>query len=124
MNEKRLIDATALLNHLSVLSRENTDMEFLYRDFMKIVREMPTAQINLDAKLEALHLQDNDVLIVKIDTDSYSVKEIQAIADTINSRVNHSTVFVSKDIDCSVRDKESLIEDLQRVIDRLRGDTN
>lgn len=124
MNEKRLIDATTLLNHLSVLSKENPDMECLYRDFMKIVREMPIEQTNLDAKLEVLNLKDNDVLIVKIDIDSYSVKEIQEIADCIKRRVDCATLFVSKDVDFSVKSKNLTIENLQMCIDRLRGDTN
>lgn len=78
---------------------------------------------NLDANLEVLHLTENDILLVKIDTDSYCPKELQEIAKFFKEHVkDHDVIFVSKDVDVSTKNKESCIAELQAIIDRLRGD--
>lgn len=78
---------------------------------------------NLDAKLEVLHLTEDDILLVKMDTDSYCPKELQEIAKFFKEHVkDHNVIFVHKDIDVSVQNKESCIAELQAIIDRLRGD--
>jgi uncharacterized CHY-type Zn-finger protein len=53
MNETRLIDATALLNHIAVLEKEDEDYFDFYEEMKKIIRKFPTKYVT-DSRNEDL----------------------------------------------------------------------
>lgn len=125
MNEKRLIDANAVIRHFSNLERENEDALFTYEDIKKIIRNFPTDTTNIDAKLYALNPSDSDIIVAVVDIERFSVKEIKQISDVIREKVrNANVIFTTKDIEFTLRDKSELLSELQTIIDQIKQEVH
>lgn len=125
MNEKRLVDANALIRHLANLERENEDTLFTYEEVKRFIRNAPTDTTNLDAKLDVLQPSKNDIIIAEVDMEQFTAYELQSIAKVIDERFRGiSVIFTTKDITFTVKDKSEFISELQKIIDEVRSDTS
>jgi response regulator RpfG family c-di-GMP phosphodiesterase len=125
MNEKRLVDANALIRHLANLERENEDTLFTYEEVKRFIRNAPTDTTNLDAKLDVLQPSKNDIIVAEVDMEQFTAYEIQNIAKVIEERFRDiPVIFTTKDITFTVKDKNEFISELQKIIDKMRSDVS
>ena len=125
MNEKRLVDANALIRHLANLERENEDILFTYEEVKSFIRNTPTDTTNLDAKLDVLHPSKNDIIVAEVAMEQFTAYEIQNIAKVIKERIGDvPVIFTTKDITFTVKEKSEFISELQNIIDEMRGDVS
>lgn len=125
MNEKRLVDANALIRHIANLERENEDTLLTYEGVKRFIRNAPTDTTNLDAKLDVLQPSKNDIIVAEVDMEQFTVYELQNIAKVINERFRDiPVIFTTKDITFTVKDKSEFISELQKIIDKMRSDVS
>jgi len=125
MNKKRLVDANALIRHIANLERENEDTLLTYEEVKRFIRNAPTDTTNLDAKLDVLQPSKNDIIIAEVDMEQFTVYEIQNIAKVIEERFSDiPVIFTTKDITFTVKDKNEVMSELQKIIDKMRSDVS
>lgn len=125
MNEKRLIDANAVIRHFSNLERENEDALFTYEDVKRIIRNAPTAEPDIDVKLNSLNPSESDTIVAVIDYDRLSVSEIERLSDSICERAgNVPVIFIPKGVEFTVQNKTEVICELQTIIDRIEQEAD
>lgn len=125
MNEKRLVDANALIRHLANLERENEDTLLTYEGVKRFIRNAPTDTTNLDAKLNVLQPSKNDIIVAEVDMEQFTAYELQNIAKVIKERFSDiPVIFTTKDITFTVKDKSEFISELQKIIDKMRSDVS
>ena len=125
MNEKRLVDANALIRHLASLERENEDTLFTYEEVKRFIRNAPTDTTNLDAKLDVLQPSKNDIIVAEVDMEQFTAYELQNIAKVIKERFSDiPVIFTTKDITFTVKDKSEFISESQKIIDKMRSDAS
>lgn len=108
MTNREIIEILQYMRH-DVLANSNKDTALV-----KAVEA-------LSVDFSTLKPSDGDVIVAKIDVDSYTVKEMEIFYNTVRERVGDTPViFVPKDIDFTVENKSEVISELQSIIDKLR----
>lgn len=76
----------------------------------------------LSVDFSTLKSSDEDVIVAKIDVDSYTVDDIEQIFSAISKRVGDTPViFVPKYVNFTVESRSEVISELQNIINKLLG---
>lgn len=129
MNEPRLIDATALLNHLTVLQRENEDQYDYYQAMKRKIMDAPVIctsknVIDKDTAIDNIYAAAESIICAVEEEQPEIVEKIVDVRDAILKKIEEQPTAESRQVLTKTnadRIRAMTDEELARFLENTRG---